>query len=117
MVEFRPLDDQALVGRLSYISPENGKLLSLQSEWGFVPVMHPGVMEKQLREKRALSVVPACRYSMRLLKRRSIAHQPSDICKVHGLLCAKACNWLKIQVYRILFPGSHGYQKGLVARG
>ena len=53
-VEFRLLDDQALVGRLSYISPENGKLLFCNPEWGFALAMHPGVMEKQLREKRAL---------------------------------------------------------------
>ena len=53
-VEFRLLDEQVLVGRLSHISPENGKLLFCNPEWGFAVAIHPGVMEKQLREKRAL---------------------------------------------------------------
>jgi hypothetical protein len=53
-LEFQMLDEQSLVGRLSYISPENGKLLLCNPEWGYAVAMHPGVMEKQLREKQAL---------------------------------------------------------------
>jgi hypothetical protein len=53
-LEFQTLDAQSLIGRLSYISPENGKLLFCNPEWGFALAMHPGVMEKQLREKQAL---------------------------------------------------------------
>ena len=48
------LDEQSLVGRLSHISQENGKLLFCNPEWGYAVAMHPGVMEKQLRDKAAL---------------------------------------------------------------
>jgi hypothetical protein len=53
-VAFRMLDEQSLVGRLSHISQENGKLLFCNPEWGYAVAMHPGVMEKQLRDKAAL---------------------------------------------------------------
>lgn len=53
-LEFRLLDEPPLIGRLSYINPENGKLLICNPEWGFAVAMHPGVMEKQLREKQAI---------------------------------------------------------------
>ena len=53
-VAFRMLDEQLLVGRLSHISPENGRLLFCNPDWGFAVALHPGVMEKQLREKQAL---------------------------------------------------------------
>lgn len=52
-LEFHLLDEQMLVGRLSQISPGNGKLLFCNPEWGFAVAMHPGVMEKQLRENLA----------------------------------------------------------------
>lgn len=53
-LEFRLLDDQVLVGRLCYTNPDSGKLLLCNPEWGFAVALHPTVMEKQLREKRAL---------------------------------------------------------------
>ena len=53
-LEFRMLDDQMLLGRLCHISPDSGKLLLCNPEWGFAVALHPAVMERQLREKRAL---------------------------------------------------------------
>jgi len=52
-LEFHMLDEQLLVGRLCYVSPDSGKLLLCNPDWGFAVTLHPGVMEKQLREKRA----------------------------------------------------------------
>jgi hypothetical protein len=53
-LEFRLLDDQSLVGRLCHISPDSGKLLLCNPEWGFAVALHPAIMERQLRDKRAL---------------------------------------------------------------
>lgn len=53
-LEFRLLDDLALVGRLCHISPDSGKLLLCNPEWGFAVALNPAIMERQLRDKRAL---------------------------------------------------------------
>ena len=51
---FNMLDGLALVGRLCHISPESGKLLLCNPDWGYAVAVHPAIMEKQLREKQAV---------------------------------------------------------------
>ncbi|MBK7417217.1 MAG: hypothetical protein IPJ38_21035 [Dechloromonas sp.] len=43
------------IGRL-FVHQSGKRQTVLQSEWGFALAMHPRVMEKQLREKQALSL-------------------------------------------------------------
>ena len=50
---FKMLDGVALLGRLCHVSPESGKLLLCNPDWGYAVALHPAVMEKQLREKQA----------------------------------------------------------------
>jgi hypothetical protein len=51
---FKMLDGVALLGRLCHVSPESGKLLLCNLDWGYAVALHPAVMEKQLREKHAV---------------------------------------------------------------
>lgn len=74
-LEFRLLDDQVLLGRLCHISSDSGKLLLCNPEWGFAIAAHPGIIERQLREKRALRV--SSRSLFNLAAEKALQRTPS----------------------------------------
>ena len=52
-VAFRMADDQSLCGRVCSISKESGKLLLANPDWDFAVLLHPAIMESQIREGKA----------------------------------------------------------------
>ena len=50
---FHMADDQSLCGRVSSINKGSGKLLLANPDWGFAVLLHPAIMESQLREGKA----------------------------------------------------------------
>ena len=52
-VAFRMADDQPLCGRVCSISKDSGKLLLANPDWDFAVLLHPAIMESQIREGRA----------------------------------------------------------------
>ncbi|HEX9195267.1 MAG TPA: DUF1631 family protein [Azonexus sp.] len=52
-VAFRMADDQPLCGRICSISKESGKLLLANPDWDFAVLLHPAIMESQIREGKA----------------------------------------------------------------
>jgi len=52
-VAFRMADDQPLSGRICSISKESGKLLLANPDWDFAVLLHPAIMESQIREGKA----------------------------------------------------------------
>jgi hypothetical protein len=52
-VAFRMADDQPLCGRVCSISKESGKLLLANPDWDFAVLLHPAIMESQIREGKA----------------------------------------------------------------
>lgn len=74
-LEFRMLDDQIMVGRLCHVSPDSGKLLLCNPEWHFAVALHPAIMERQLREKRALRASATSLFN--LAAERALQRTPS----------------------------------------
>ncbi|HSN64119.1 MAG TPA: DUF1631 family protein [Azonexus sp.] len=52
-VAFRMADDQPLCGRVCSISKDSGKLLLANPDWDFAVLLHPAIMESQVREGKA----------------------------------------------------------------
>jgi len=50
---FRMADDQTLCGRVCSISKDSGKLLLANPDWDFAALLHPVIMESQIRDGKA----------------------------------------------------------------
>jgi hypothetical protein len=50
---FRMADDQPLCGRVCSISKDSGKLLLANPDWDFAVLLHPAIIETQIREGKA----------------------------------------------------------------
>jgi len=50
---FRMADDQSLCGRVCNISKDSGKLLLANPDWDFAVLLHPAIIETQIREGKA----------------------------------------------------------------
>jgi Protein of unknown function (DUF1631) len=52
-VAFRLVDDQSLCGRVSIINKDSGKLLLANPDWTFAVLLHPAILDNQLKEGAA----------------------------------------------------------------